>query len=128
VVKYEVERLREEAIAPYVMTLSALAWGNNPTQGGGLCLGLIQGCQTHAYNLSDKFCNSVQHVSNMDIPVLLYHVKSIHSLTHSLMELSSSWEGANCAATQEIIPAFYGTRRFITVFTRAIHRSLSWAR
>jgi hypothetical protein len=25
VVKYEVERLREEAIAPYVMTLSALA-------------------------------------------------------------------------------------------------------
>jgi hypothetical protein len=25
-------------------------------------------------------------------------------------------------------PAFYGTRRFITVFTRALHRSLSWAR
>jgi hypothetical protein len=24
-------------------------------------------------------------------------------------------------------PAFYGTRRFITVFTRARHRSLSWA-
>jgi hypothetical protein len=24
-------------------------------------------------------------------------------------------------------PAFYGTRRFITVFTRALHRSLSWA-
>jgi hypothetical protein len=27
----------------------------------------------------------------------------------------------NCAA-------FYGTRRFITAFTRALHRSLSWAR
>jgi hypothetical protein len=26
------------------------------------------------------------------------------------------------------IPTFYGTRRFITVFTRAIHWSLSWAR
>jgi hypothetical protein len=25
-------------------------------------------------------------------------------------------------------PAFYGTRRFITVFTRALHCSLSWAR
>jgi hypothetical protein len=25
-------------------------------------------------------------------------------------------------------PAFYGTRRFIAVFTRAIHWSLSWAR
>jgi hypothetical protein len=25
-------------------------------------------------------------------------------------------------------PTFYGTRRFITVFTRALHRSLSWAR
>jgi hypothetical protein len=45
-------------------------------------------------------------------------------LTHSLMELSSSWEVANCAATQ----AFYGTRRFITVFTRALHWSISWAR
>jgi hypothetical protein len=26
------------------------------------------------------------------------------------------------------VPAFYGTRRFITVFTRARHLSLSWAR
>jgi hypothetical protein len=25
-------------------------------------------------------------------------------------------------------PAFYGTRRFITAFTRALYRSLSWAR
>jgi hypothetical protein len=43
----------------------------------------------------------------------------------SLMELSPSWEVDNCAATQEH-PAFYGTRRFITVFTRALHWSLSW--
>jgi hypothetical protein len=44
------------------------------------------------------------------------------------MKLSPSWEAANCAATQEIIPAIYGTRRFITVLTRALHWSLSWAR
>jgi hypothetical protein len=30
----------------------------------------------------------------------------IHSLTHSLMELSPSWQAANCAAMQEINPAF----------------------
>jgi hypothetical protein len=46
---------------------------------------------------------------------------------HSLMELSPSWEVANCAATQEL-PAFYGIRRFITVSTRALHWSLPWAR
>jgi hypothetical protein len=47
--------------------------------------------------------------------------------TYLLTELSPSWEAANCAATQEL-PAFYGTRRFITMFTRAFHWSLSWAR
>jgi hypothetical protein len=45
-------------------------------------------------------------------------------LVYSLMKLSPSWEAANCAAT----PTFYGTRRFITVFTKALHWSLSWAR
>jgi hypothetical protein len=43
------------------------------------------------------------------------------------MELSPSWEAANCAASKNF-PAFYGTQRFITVFTRALHWSLSWAR
>jgi hypothetical protein len=47
---------------------------------------------------------------------------------HSLMELSPSWEAANCTATQEIIPAFYGTRRFIAVLTRVFHWPLSSAR
>jgi hypothetical protein len=40
--------------------------------------------------------------------------------THSLMDLSSPSEAANCAATQGIIPAFYGTRSFITVFTETL--------
>jgi hypothetical protein len=43
------------------------------------------------------------------------------------MELSPSWEAANCAATQEL-PSIYGTRRFITVFKRALHWCLSWAK
>jgi hypothetical protein len=43
-------------------------------------------------------------------------------LTYSLMELSPSGGAANSAATQEF-PSIYGTRRFITVFTRALHWS-----
>jgi hypothetical protein len=43
-------------------------------------------------------------------------------LTYLLMELSPSGEAANSAATQEF-PSIYGTRRFITMFTRALHWS-----
>jgi hypothetical protein len=42
------------------------------------------------------------------------------------MEQSSSWE-ANSHLVMKF-RAFYGTRRFITVFTTARHWSLSWAR
>jgi hypothetical protein len=38
----------------------------------------------------------------------------------------TSSEGTNCAVKN--FAAFYGTRKFITVFTRAPHWSLSWAR
>jgi hypothetical protein len=38
---------------------------------------------------------------------------SSHSLTHGVQQLLKNF------------PAFYGTRRFITVFTRALHWSLS---
>jgi hypothetical protein len=48
-------------------------------------------------------------------------------LTFLLTELSPPWEAANYAAIQEL-PAFYRTRRFITVCTRALHWSPSWAR
>jgi hypothetical protein len=40
------------------------------------------------------------------------------------MELSHSGEAASCAATQELSVLFYGTRRFITVLTRALHWSV----
>jgi hypothetical protein len=43
------------------------------------------------------------------------------------MEQSLSWEAKRFSASQEI-PRIYGTRRFITAFTRARHLSLSWAR
>jgi hypothetical protein len=33
----------------------------------------------------------------------------------------------NQFAASQVIPAFYGTRRFITTFTSARHLSLSWA-
>jgi len=43
------------------------------------------------------------------------------------MVQSPSWETNSRLAGHEI-PRFHGTRRFITVFTRAHHWSLSWAR
>jgi hypothetical protein len=48
-------------------------------------------------------------------------------LTYLLRELSPSWEAANCAAIQEIPSNFKEPRRFSTVFTRALHWSLSRA-
>ena len=54
-------------------------------------------------------------------------VKFIYLLTYS-MEQTPSWE-ANWLNLQLIkkFPAFYGTRKFITVLTGARHLSLSWA-
>jgi hypothetical protein len=51
-------------------------------------------------------------------------------LTYLLIYLQS-WallEKVSIMQPLENFPAFYGTRRFITVFTRAFHWSLSWAR
>jgi hypothetical protein len=42
------------------------------------------------------------------------------------MEQRPSWEVNSSSASQEF-PSFYGTRRFITEFTRGRHLSLSWA-
>ena len=54
-------------------------------------------------------------------------VLSVHQqwLTYSV-EQSLSWEANRFSASQEV-PHFYGTRRFITAFTRARHLSISWA-
>jgi hypothetical protein len=37
------------------------------------------------------------------------------------MEPSPSWEANSHSASQEILPTFYVTRKFITVFTRTQH-------
>jgi hypothetical protein len=58
--------------------------------------------------------------------ILLYYFHLTHSLTHSW-----SWallEKLPIVQLLKNFPEFYGTRRFITVFTRALHWSLSWAR
>jgi hypothetical protein len=47
-------------------------------------------------------------------------------LTTNFMDLGP-WEVANCSAAQEL-PKFYGTPRYIIVFTRALHWPISWAR
>jgi hypothetical protein len=58
---------------------------------------------------------------------MIYLISPAHSLTRS-------W---SCHGAHEKLPivqplknfsAFYGTRRFITAFTRALHWSLSWVR
>jgi hypothetical protein len=53
-------------------------------------------------------------------------VAKIHSLTRSW-----SWalfEKPSVVQLLKNFPAFYGTRKFVTVFTRALHWSLSWTR
>jgi hypothetical protein len=59
-------------------------------------------------------------------PVILNKMRIFSSLTHSW-----SWallEKLPIVQLLKNFPAFYGTRKFITVFTRALHWSLSWAR
>jgi hypothetical protein len=58
--------------------------------------------------------------------LLMFSPPHSHSYINS-MELSLSWEAASPSATQEF-PNVYGTRRFITVFTRAHHCYLSSVR
>jgi hypothetical protein len=64
---------------------------------------------------SSSLCSSLQPITSYpfspNTPVLLsnlfsntftLNIRDQVSLTHSLMELSPSWEAANCAATQEL--------------------------
>jgi hypothetical protein len=56
------------------------------------------------------------------------HVFDAYSViwqTQSLMELSPSWGSATVQLLKKF-PAFYGTRRSITAFTRALHWFLTW--
>jgi hypothetical protein len=68
--------------------------------------------------------------STQSIPSHYISVRSILILSHHLLTYLRSWA---LLEEQPIVqplinfPAFYGTRRFNTVFTRALHWSPSWA-
>jgi hypothetical protein len=65
-------------------------------------------------------------ISRITVITKLSRQEILTKLT-DFVEMGPSREAASCAATKNF-PAFYGSRRFITVFTRALHWSLSWAR
>jgi hypothetical protein len=75
------------------------------------------GGNTFLRNLNIKTCIESHQANAIGIKGPFSSLSSIYwrgyeligPSTHSLMELSPSWEAVNCAATQEIIPAFYGT-------------------
>jgi hypothetical protein len=80
--------------------------------------------RSFSYHLN-RICNwqnAVVYIKNW--------IKSTHSLTHSLTHSWSYGHFEKLPIVQLLknFPAFYGSRRFITVFTRALHWSLSWAR
>jgi hypothetical protein len=73
--------------------------------------------------ISDYFHKLIGVRSN-PFKVIIHVQYSFHSLTHSW-----SWallEKPVIVQPLKNFPAFYGIRRFITVFTRALHWSLSW--
>jgi hypothetical protein len=53
----------------------------------------------------------------------VYHIPFSYSLTHSWSR--ALLEKPPIVQLLKSFPAFYGTRKFITVFTRALHWSLS---
>jgi hypothetical protein len=77
------------------------------------------------YITRKRIVNPYQHLTNT------FHGGIIEQCTTSYrsncMEQSPSWEANSHSASQEI-SAFHGTWRFITVFIRARHWPLSWAR
>jgi hypothetical protein len=64
-------------------------------------------------------------LARIQFVTLGYCAQNVPNTTNSL-ELSTTPEAIRRAANQP--PAFYGSRKFITVFTRALHWSLSIAR
>jgi hypothetical protein len=71
--------------------------------------------------------NQIQNWHETKSHWTIHNTKIItHSLTHSW-----SWallEKLPIVQLLKNFPAFYGTRRFVSVLTRALHWSLSWAR
>jgi hypothetical protein len=75
------------------------------------------------FNVSILLCNRKYNT-------IFQSVNTTYRLTY-LLTYSWSWallEKLPFVQPLKNFPAFYGTRRFITAFTRALHWSLSWAR
>jgi hypothetical protein len=70
-------------------------------------------------SLYRKFMHDIKH------KVLLTYLL-IHSLTQSMVQ-AIIWKADSHSACQQISCFLYGTRRFITVFTKARHWTLYWA-
>ena len=87
-----------------------------------LSLSITDGERKREYAAKCSMHSLHRHVTLQHHTPAAYETTS-HYPTNS-MEQGPSWEAKTSSATQEI-PAFYGTRMFITVFTRARHLSLS---
>jgi hypothetical protein len=61
------------------------------------------------------------HVRNGRLDHSISRLNSVHF--SNTMELSSSWEAASRVATREL-STFFASRRFVTMFPRALHWSL----
>jgi hypothetical protein len=64
-------------------------------------------------------------ILNYSLTYLLTYLLT-HSLTHSMVQ-DIIWKADSHSACQKISCFLYGTRRFITVFTKCHHWTLSWA-
>jgi hypothetical protein len=122
--KYEgVSKSRTESITKYTLTTINTRW--EPTQRvmAAKLTGLIQ------LNLVAESCTICSSRSRRPVRKLLNTPSCLYSWLHvptNPMEQNPSWE-VTVAKPVKKLPAFYGTRRSITVFTIAHHWSLSWA-
>jgi hypothetical protein len=70
-------------------------------------------------------------LSSIKFWLFINYLGKYYILWNSLLLTLWSWallERSPVVRTLDSFPAFYGTRRFNTKFTRALHLSLSWAR
>jgi hypothetical protein len=77
----------------------------------------------HRFEISNQFTDFYQYLLEH------YFIRGNSNVIYIITYLRS-WallEKLPIAQPLKNFPAFYGTRRFITVFTRALHWSLSWA-
>jgi hypothetical protein len=70
------------------------------------------------------------HVALALLSIFSHLVNCFMCSTHNTksMDVNQAWKASTCSATLKKFPEFYVTWRFVTVFTRAYHRPLSWAR